>query len=252
MRTTASSDPSVIYLASISSRVYTTSGVGSSTTSSADFQAVGSGTTMAAASLMTNRGLKARVIGRFSAMSANAEVRINYGIGGLQVQTTRGVIPGNTIATIVDFGVLRPPPLYLASVTANEDLLIACQARSTNGGAISVTLTYLELILYYDWCRVKTIGSEIDVSANQYLFLDSYVEKSGYAAQPRHPARAWVYTSSDGIQLPCEVRGTPPRYFSGASLYAAWYDISLAHATTQAATITAKHAPQWKTLRGAN
>jgi hypothetical protein len=251
--TTASSDPAIVYLASINARSYSTSSAGSSSTSSASFSAIGSSTTFSADALLTARGLKARVIGRFSAMSTNAELYLQYANGANFVQSTRAVIPGASVATIVDFGSLSLPSLFLASVTAAEDIVVSVFVRSTTGGAVAVTLGYLELLLYYDFCKITVNNNtSISVAGNRYLYLDSFVSKTSYPALPCPIPQAWVYESTDTVNNVCSIRGTPPRYFSGASLYAAWMKTTLAHATGDAATISAFHAPLYKTLRGAN
>lgn len=249
---TASSDPATVYLASIASRVYQAF-TGSTTSNTTTFTSIGApGSAFTATALLTNRGLKARVVARFSAMSTNAEIRIAYGTASLTLQRTRGVIPGTSTATWVDFGPLNLPSQYLASVTAADDISLVVEVRSTNGSAVSVTCAYIEVLLYYDFCKVTVGGGQvITVASNEYLYVDSFVVKTGYPALPRPLPRAWIYSSGDVMNYACEIRGTPPRYFSGASLYAAWLNISKLHTTTQAAAVSAFHSPLYKTLRGA-
>jgi hypothetical protein len=249
--TTASSDPATIYLASISSRVYQAF-TGSSTTTSTTFVSIGSPSAFTATSLLTSRGLKVRAIGRFSAMSANAEIRLQYGTAAYVLQTTRGVVPGVGTATLVDFGVLLLPSQYLASVTAADDIAMAMYVRSIDGSAVAVTCGYVEVLLYYDFCQISVAGNQnMTVASNEYLYVDSYVSKTNYPALPRPIPRARIYSSADVMNYVCEIRGSVPRYYSGASLYAAWVNISDLHTTTWAATISAFHAPLFKTLRGA-
>lgn len=248
--TTASSDPTTIHLASVASRSYDGSLAGTSSTTSTTFEFLDSTSTSIAA-LFTARGLKMRVIGRFSAMSTNAEVRLYYGVGEYPAQYTRGVIPNSSVAQLVDFGVMTPANRYLPSVTAGDSCYLQVQVRSTNGAAVSVTIDAIDILFYYDFCTVKTLSSAMDVGGSDYLYLDAAVIKSGYPVLPRQTPQAWVFTSTNVASHLCELRGTPPRYFSGSSLYAAWNSALVAHATTQAATVSAFHAPLWKTLRGA-
>lgn len=246
--TPGSGSPSRVLLSSILSRTYSIASAGSSTTSSATFQSLGAATSgISVASLLTNAALKARVLGRFSALSTNAELRLLYGIGANEQRYTRPVVPNLGIASIVDFGKLTVSPRLLASVSTGDTLGIQPQVRSTSGTAVAVTLTYLEILLYYDFCLVS---GALDTVGSEYLYLDSYVEKTGYPALPRSPIRAWSYDGSNLLKGPLEIRGTPPRYFSGASLYAAWYSLLSAHSTAATAVVTAKHAPLYKTLRG--
>lgn len=243
--TTAASDPETIYLASIASRVYQAF-AGTTTSNSTSFISIGAPGAMVGTALLTGAGLKARLLARFSAMSANAEILVTIGN-----QRTRGVIPGISSATLVDFGPLPIPSLYLASVTTTDPIDPVMYVRSTDGNAVNVTCAYVELLLYYDFCKIRTVTGGISVADTFYLYLDSFVTKTSYPALPRPRTRAWVYFSTgDVMQYPCELRGTAPRYFSGASLYAAWLNASESHTTTWAATITATHAPLYKTLRG--
>jgi len=251
--TTASNNPTVVYLASLLSRTYDASVTGNnSVTSSGTFGALTS-TSASIAPLFTARGLKVRVIGRFSVMSTNAEVRLFYGVGGSPAQYTRGVIPNAGVAQLVDFGPLFVANRYLASVTTGDSVFLRIEVRSITGGAINVTIDYLETLFYYDFCACRLpAGTSMNVGTAEYLYLDSFVIKSTYPALPRPPTQAWVFTSSNSVSLPCEIRGTPIRYFAGSSLYAAWSNPTVAHATTQAATVSAFHAPLFKTLRGSN
>lgn len=243
--TTAASNPTTIYLASINTRNYVASTL-SSTTALTTFQSMGGPSIPNSALLLTNRGLKVRVIGRFSAMSANAELCLQYGQG----QQTRGVIPGVGNATLVDFGQLAFPDLFLASVATTAPFGFTMLVRSTNGSAVAVTLGYVEMLFYYDFCKIA-FTSGIDVSLSEYLYIDSFVIKSGYGALPRPRANAWIYSSADLPNYACVLRGTPPRYYSGASLYVAWTKTAGdLHATTYAAAVSAFHAPLFKTLRG--
>lgn len=250
--TTAGSNPAALYLASIASRVYQAF-TGTTASNTTTFTSIGApGSAFTATSLLTNRGLKARVVARFSAMSANAEIRVAYGAAALPIQRTRGVIPGISTATWVDFGPLNLTSQYLASVTAADDISLVMEVRSTNGSAVAVTCAYIEVLLYYDFCRLQVAGGQnLTVASNEYIYVDSFVTKTNYPALPRERPRAWVYSSGNVMNYSCEIRGTPPRYYSGASLYAAWVDISKLHTTTWAATLTATHAPLFKTLRGA-
>ena len=244
--TTASSNPAMVYLASIHTRTYTAF-TGSTTSPTTTFTPIGGPGVPNSALLLTNRGLKVRVMGRFSAMSTNAELRLGYGLG----QYTRPVIPNVSTACLVDFGMLSYADLYLASVSTTQYLDFNVEVRSTTGGAVAVTCGYVEMLFYYDFCRVRSpVGVGIDVSQNEYLYLDSFVVKTGYPALPRPRPSAWIYSSADLANYPWEVRGTPPRYVSGASLYAAWVNASSLHTTTQAATVSAFHGPLYTTLRG--
>lgn len=248
--TTAASDPSRIYLASIAGHTYDASLSANSTTSSTTFSSLDS-TSASVSSLFVARGLKVRVIGRFSAMTANAEVRLYYGVGAAPAQYTKGVIPNSAVAQLVDFGPLTIVDRFLPSVTTGDSVYLQVQVRSTSGAGVNVTIDSLDTLYYYDFCAIRVLDGSMDVSGSEYLYLDSFVVKTGYPALPRFPAQAWVYTSSNTVNQLCELRGTPIRYFAGSSLYAAWGDRLVAHATTQAATVSAFHAPLYKTLRGA-
>lgn len=248
--TTASSNPTTIHLASVASRSHDSSLAGTSSTTSTTFGFLDS-TSASIAALFAARGLRMRVIGRFSAMSTNAEVRLFYGVGEAPAQYTRGVIPNSSVAQLVDFGAMTPTSRYLPSVTTTDSCFLEIQVRSTTGGAVSVTIDAIDILFYYDFCTIKLLSGAMNVAVNEYLYLDNVVIRTGHPVLPRHPAQAWIFTSSNTVAELCELRGTPPKYYSGSSLYAAWNSPSVAHATTQAATISVFHAPLYKTLRGA-
>lgn len=242
--------PSQFYLASVASRAYATTSAGTSTSASTTFGNLGPPTTSSVAALLTGRGLKVRVLARFSAMSTNTELQLYYGVGTNASQLSRPVRPGVNVAVLVDLGMISVPARLLASLTSGDNISITPRARSIDGLAISATLSYLEILLYYDFSIFAT-GNPAGVSGGNFIYVDSYVEKSSYPALPRSPVTAWHYSAASVLSDQLSIRGTPPRYFSGASLYTAWFFPGTAHSTTATSTVTVTHAPLYLTARGA-
>lgn len=240
-----------LLFASILSRAYSTTSAASAAISTTTFTSLGLPTTTSAAALYTGKGLKVRVLLRFSAMSANAEVRLAFAQAANNTVPTVPVRPGGTVAILVDMGKLALASRDRASYSTAENLSIQPQVRSTNGAAIAVTLEYMEVLFYYDFCK-GTYGSGTSAGTGNYAVVDSFVERSGYPALPHSPIQTYVLdNATNAPSYWGYLIGSAPRYFSGCSLWAAMIETGFAHSKAYAATITVTQAPLWFTLRGA-
>jgi hypothetical protein len=246
-------------IGSVLNRTYSTTGAGagsnSSTTTPATFNTLANWTMT---DRLTNNGISPRVVLRFStAPSANCLLRLAINIAGSSANTfyTPWVSAREPIQDeqhkLVDMGTFPADILRRNGVVTAPSVGIVLQGLSTDGLSATATLGYSEYIWYYDWARIDTLFS-FSANGTHKLFIDEYPEATGVPCLPYGSPEAIVYASSSAIQEIGDVRGRLPRYFSGASLYLGWINTSGGHTTTHTATVTARCAPQWATLRGAD
>lgn len=242
-----------VYLASIDSRVYDTSGAAVySSSSTTDTGTLLFSPAFTITPKMTSRAMKMRVIMRFSSSSAIAQVRVR---GSLQANQTiysgPWVTTANSGATYyLDLGAVPLDFIRRSQGLTAPTINLSFYMRSTTGASASLTVSYVEVLFYYDFA-IATFSSGQSFSGTNYLLIDTFAEQSGYPCLPHAYPQAFQGNGTDMLSL-FVLRGTPPRYYSGASLYAAWTNLAGAHSTAATATVTARHAPQWGTLRGAN
>lgn len=241
-----------IYLASVLSRTYSTTNAGTYTTSFTDGGVV-VGTFisgMSAAAFLTNPALRLRALVRASAASSNVQLRykVRFGTGSAYFWAGSWVTPDPAgVATVMDLGGADIASLIRRSRGATAPVLdVVLFHRSTDGAATSVTVTYTEALLYYDFCKVVLDDTP---SNTDTLLVDSFAEQSGAACLPHLTPRAYRLNSSGVQQNHYVIRGTAPRYWSGASLYVASIKAA-GHTTADTLTVTATHAPLYRTFRG--
>jgi len=236
--------PVSVYLATVYGRTYQSIASAQTTSGTANFTA---STAIDLSALRTRAGLRLRVAGRLTTLTApsNAQVRA-------AVQTTAGAtlwtgawvqLGSNTTAQYADLGgttldALRTP------LTGTSNVLVQVSIRSLSG-SVTATLSYIEAILYYDWCRVDLPSA---LSTSQRLWVISAQNLAGGGWLPLLTAQASVTDTSDVPARPAVVFGTAPRAVAGASLYAAWVDANGAHTNTDTTTVTVQHAPLYRTL----
>jgi hypothetical protein len=193
------------------------------------------------------RGLRARLLLRLTNATINLEVRLR--VLDANAVTTYYQSPwvrATTITTrnvLLDMGSLVPSFLYMQGQASTANLSFAVDARSTDGGATGGTLDYAEWLIYHTFC----IASRTQDSDT--LVIETFYERSGRPAIPR-PTLA--YSHDAGVHKQVEkVRGRPPVYIPGASLYVAWrWAGQNTHVTTEDALLTLTHAPLFTTFRG--
>jgi hypothetical protein len=246
----------VVWCATVAARTKTASGSGTGTLTSTTPVTVFTGVTVATNGLRNNAGQKLRVGCRISASSTPEKVQLILSIrtqstGSVTWQASPWVTLGGGSTQWVDFGgftldALRTP--YNTTLTLDY----ALSARSSDGTSCSATIDYLETLLYYDFCRLEVLPG-LTAGSNQTLRLVTAQNLNGTAWLPQYPPRAYVANSSDIPITPVNIRGTPPRAWSGASLWATWIRGALTlggHTTTDTAAVTAQHAPMYHTARG--
>ncbi len=257
--TTSSQSIFTLYIGSIYSRAYTTTGTA---TKSKSFGGANPTVTASAAfdasAALTQRGLKARVIGSFTDVTANCEVQIRLKPGGdtstsaPYLYTLKGTSDVASGTTLIDFGDFPLDLVYRRPYQDTTwDFSVVWTIDAVATGTATATMNSLEYILYWDWARIDAPSGLSALTANsEYILLDTYQEQTGAVLIPAGDGQAYVMTSANKIKGVCTVRGTLPRLFTGGSLYANWERSGYIYTSTDTATITARQSPLWQTLRG--
>ena len=248
---TGQSAPTV-FLASIASRTYQSINSAQTTTNTSTGANFTASTAIDVSTLRTRRNVRLRVFARLKTLTAPAKQQVR-----LTVQTASGStlwqgswqsLPGsNTTAQLIDLqgstlDALRTP------LSGASSVILQAALRSTDGTSVTATLDYLEALLVYDFAMVEAASGL--ASGQRYQCLSAQ-NLSGGGWLPLVPAQAAVCDSSDVIVKPAVIKGTLPRAFAGASLWAAWRESDGGHTDTDTTTITIRHAPLYRSLRGA-
>lgn len=256
--TTASSSIASLYLASVYSRTYDASGAGTGSTSSTISGALVGSTSGTSLDAALSRQVHLRVLGRFSNIDVNARVYIEVNLAGSGRIYLSPVIAGNAATALLDFGYVDLS-LYrdIPSLTSLQ-IDTGVRVLSSNGSSASATLSYLEFLLYYTFCTLEH-NSGLAAQGATLLRVGQFTVVTNRPCLPlQRPIAHGISTSTGRPRIGvAPIRGTPPQYFNGASLYAGWNRTSSSgitgpndHRTTDQMTVTATHAPLWRTLRG--
>lgn len=251
-----------LYLASYFSRTYSTVAGAPFSTSSTTGVTFYTHTNWNATSVLTNRGIKPRQVLRCSsAPSSNLQLRIRMFFAAASLGVPFYTGPWFTplaSSWYVDCGTFPTDVIRRSKDLTSQSIIFQLQGRSTNGSSASISPTYLEQLLYYDWCRLdQGTAGLLTTDGTNYLLVDQFAEQSQAALLPHYPGLALSVLTTTPADEVWTVRGTLPRYYEGAGLYAAWQDqnsttpADLEHTTTRQATVTVTHAPLYRTLRGA-
>ncbi|MDQ2995469.1 MAG: hypothetical protein M3R61_00215 [Chloroflexota bacterium] len=244
---------STIYLASVHSRTYKTPTAGSTVSTTNTTVGVffpNTPTNVDVSSAISRGGLKARVMAILTAPTSNLQVQITVSRGNSTtgflpplLYTSPWVTPGSASPNLIDLGGF-PLDLIRRMSGAGEYFLVKMAGRSTNGLTASATWTSAEILLYRDFCRV-----DFTALASSNITLTTFPERSSVPCLPFPTAFVISNAPTGGVGT---LRGTVPRYWSGASLYAAWAGATLnQHDAADTVAITATHAPLYTVARGA-
>ena len=248
---TPSAGVGTLWAASVLSRTYGTTGAGPySTTNANPALASGYQITLAAwnvAAAVGSSRLKGRVC-CVVAGASNLRVRVVATLAGNTPALYTSpwmALPGG-LTYLMDMGGFALTALRQTRGVSAWSPVVYLQYISSDGGLATLTLTNTEFLLYYDFCVVTEA-----IASTQTLALDAFPEAPNTALLPYQP-RAWVLLSG-GRATDRAYRGTVPRYYSGASLWVAWHRSAATpnYVSTDTATLTATHAPLYRTLRGA-
>lgn len=248
-----------ILIGSVLNRTYSTTGAGagsnSSTTIPATFNTLANWTLT---DKLTNAGIKPRVVLRFStAPSTNCLLRLAINYAGSTANTfytpwVSALEPlQNERHKLVDMGTFPIDIVRRNGVLTTPAAGLVLQGLSTDGISATATLGYSEYIWYYDWARIDTLFS-FNADGTDQMNIDQFPEATGVPTTPwPNPAAIVSQSASSAVEIG-DVRGRLPRHFSGASLYLGWINTSGGHTTSDTATVSARVAPQWLSLRGSD
>jgi hypothetical protein len=254
-------DPRIVYLASVYSRTYNAPSAAKTTTSTTgvNFSASPSSQTVYVGDATNRLGLRIRLLSRFTTFTNPDKIRVcmkasTFGGPSLANEFILYQSPWITLgagssARFLDFGGFSPDALRLrVGASGIENVMFNAMIASTDGTSVTATWSYRETLLYYTFCRVKTLGL---MTTNEYFAITGAQKLNGSAYLPREPAIAYLSDSNGNYNSGVhELRGTPPRAFTGASLYLAWTDDTYVHDTADTANVTVQMAPLYRTLRG--
>lgn len=237
------------FLASVLSRTYDTSMAGAYSTASMSGLDVATDT-IDISSVITNHALKPRILIRYSASHPKLETRIVLDVAGVVFYTSPWIAPGS-LSAIVDYGSWPIDIFRAIAQMTSAQMLMTLWFRSTDGTSVSGTVSYHEVLLYYDFAHVLyPAGATL---TTQKLVMSQYTEQSGRPCLPLPtPTAIDQITASGNIDEIRVIRGTPPRLWDGASLYLAWHRADASHNTTDTVSVTARQAALWRSLRGAD
>jgi hypothetical protein len=245
---TSSSNIGQIWAASIYSQTKATSN--SNLTTTAPYV----GATFTPTGVQTNNALKLRVIARVTSGSGSTTYGLimrgaqssNYG----PLYQISGVSPTTASTGLVDFGPI-PVDVVRNISPLTGSLSFDFYVNATTG---TPNLISAEWILYYDFCKLLPPATDsVTQASGDYAYLNTFREITNLVALPNLTPTMSHMTSGNVLQTPWQVVGTPPRFWSGASLWLQFTDSTGNNTTTgtRAATVTATHGPLYGTLRGA-
>lgn len=238
-----------VHLASVLDVVRDTTGY-SATAPGASFASIGIGT-LDVSAFVYKYPVTPRLFVYLSSISGAAcAVKVNLSVNGggtyhtIDVSTT-GL---STTATgrLLDLGDIPIPLLAGQGTTSAYVLNVDVQAA---GSGSTITIGYIEVIFYHEYCVISGLGltSSIGLAVTSYPSgLGSNVPYIPYV-QP--VAQQYSSTSGRGF---VQVNGTLPRARATSYLWFLATTEDFWGGTMNAAhtfTLTAKHAPQWLTLR---
>lgn len=245
-----------LYAATVHQRIYNAGIAATTTTSSTSGTAAFNDSTAGLTSpARTRNALRLRVILRTTSISAKAQVQI-FLVSSTSSRTlwkgpwvsAGGGATGQTLIDATPSGV--PLDLIRRSELGGSDVNVGCLVRSTDGTSVSLNLHSAEYLLYYTFCRIDTT-TVLSGTNDEALQIEQAHNLGGqYVPSPDPGAYAVDTTGTDVLADIVDLRGTLPRAISGASLYLSWLQTSYAYVSSDLATVTVKHLPLYRTLRG--
>ncbi len=191
---------------------------------------------MSATNALTRPILKARCMVH-ATIGSNAQMRVVEDITGY---TSPWFSSTSGISRLIDTGPIDLAIIRRTSGATSPTLSFNVGYRSTDGLSSTVTLTSCQFLLYYDFAEI----AHTSLIATP-LYIDSFPEQTNAPCLPYTPIPFWA-----AVRQP--YKGTLPRYFNGCSLWWVAFLANRQYATGDTGTITVRHAPLWRSLRGAS
>ena len=203
------------------------------------------GSDVALVNARSREGITLRMVARVSAITANARLTLTLTDGARVVyQSPYPVAPLSTSDRFIDFGGIDMSLARLINGAGNVNLRVRVTITSADGALASFTLVDMGYWFYFEWCKLITAGG---ITTSEQLQISCFQELTARPTVPYPIASAVLYnTTTQYLTNKIEIRGTLPRMRTDASLLLAWNA-----ATTATATVTATHAPLWRSLGGA-
>lgn len=233
------------------------------TSSTTGTQSTGTPAQISLTNQNTYYGAKTRLLAQTSAATTGSQMRLRvylltpataaiYGAQSALLYTSPWFTSSNAVQ-LVDCGTV---PTSFAYYNTSSFLYAILEVRSPGGTSVTVTLSNVYQIDYSTLMRTDE-NTLLVASGSHSLTIDMFKENAVHVPVQTPIVR----TTTGGLELTrAPVIGTPPQYF----LYSAAVpvkilvipfvsfapDNSVAYASTYTYTVTAKHAPQYYTLRG--
>lgn len=237
-----------LYVASVYSRTYSTTGAATSTTSSTGFTGGGTFAVVPVINLVNIPGLRLRCLVRCS-ITNNAELQVQSRDGTTgtiywQSASINNSLLGGNYDGVYDLGPVTLPVDRTISI-ATPEYPFRWRSRSTDGSSSTVIVTSVQWLYYFDFAYVR---AGFSIALSRFVFLLPTVQTGSSVTTPIRN-RAYYY---DGTNLltPLQYRGTLPRYWSGCSLFVQCFRVSANTTFTDTGVVSGVHYPQFRTIRG--
>lgn len=240
-----------LYLASALSRQYTTGLAATYTTSSTSGALSSFAQVTGPGAWIGYHGANVRIL-MHASVASNAQFRVEAYLGPTSNQAfyvSPWISSTASVAQLIDCGGFSMSFARITRDIASFAPNLAIRYRSTNGASASTVVTSTQVLVYYDFCVVNpSYANGVTATA---VILDSYDYLSLFTSAPRTP-RVYSYdTGASDVKDILDVRGTPPRYYAGCSLFAAYLTGSTGLYTVgNTMTATVYGLKQYHTLRG--
>lgn len=246
-----------LYAASVYKRTYGTTGTGVSIPFSNTTYTLGITQIVCdsfeVTSLLTNASLKIRFVPHFSSSNPTA-MRLRFRVVTSTSGTTNTlftsaeVTPSSTNPQYLDMGFITNYVRRTKGITSPV-LYLILDYRSPSGAATDITLNSVDILYYYTFCRISGGGAIFGSTNTLTGYVDCFPEQTNAPCLPYPTPKVYSQYAGGDFSPAVPIIGTPPRYYSGASLWTAWGTAS-AWTKTHQVVITATNAPLYRTLRG--
>lgn len=237
-----------MYLASAIGRVYTTTGAATYTTSS---------TSGAVSSNVVTDSTAGNYINRYSArcrflvhasVAATAQFRLEVAFATTSTApfyTSPWISSTGGVAQLIDCGSVAINALRSSLAFSTANFVVSIRYRSLSGASVSTVVTSWQFLYYYDFCIVNPNYAAGNIGTA--IAIDTFADNTGSGT--RSP-RCYTVSGTDATGV-VDMRGTPPRYYAGCSLFAAYLTGTTGlYTVANTMTATVRGLTQYRTLKG--